>query len=101
LHLEEGQITAAQDDFARAAQLSPNLGEVYYYTTYYWLAIGDLDKALATIRHAIELDKCEGGFIEYNVTCSDDYLALADVLEARGDPGVEEAEAQAEIFYRG
>lgn len=74
-------------DLQIALRLNPQLAEAYRN-----LALDtsghiftDAAVPIAQAQHAIDLDRCDGGFVGVNWDCARDYATLADVLRFRTD----------------
>jgi hypothetical protein len=77
---EKGQFEAGLQDYLKALELSPNLGEVHRRLARNGQRQGS-GAAHFDIRKAIELDRCEGAFERYNVDCAEDYYTLATLQD--------------------
>jgi tetratricopeptide (TPR) repeat protein len=77
---EKGQYEAGLEDYLKALELGLNLGEVHRSLARNGQR-GGSGAAHFDIRRAIELDRCEGAFEQYNVDCAEDFYTLATLQD--------------------
>lgn len=102
LMLDSHDGEAARPDLEHALALNPGSAEANRAMARYYEGQIFVDSAVPKMymQQAIDLHKCEGGFLDHNLDCSEDYVALADILRFRADtPGSIAAARQAMPYY--